>query len=325
MTINDRVYGEINIIEPVLLELINTKAMQRLKEVSQDGATHLIQPARNVTRYEHSLGVWYLAQYFHCSLKEQIACLLHDISHTAFSHVIDCLMKTVEQDYAEKLTKQFVKNTEIPEILNKFKIRFEDIFNKNNFPLLNNELPDISFDRLDYFLRDAVTLNFLPLSVSKSYLMNLSVDSNVLYFSDLSFAANFSILFMNCSRLCWTDPTGVGSYYLLAEAMRLGLAMNLISEADFYNSEISLLTKLRKGRNSQINTLLDRLSPGKEFINSTKESAEFFGKIKSRFVDPLVKTETGLKRVSELTYSLGTYFKEFSDLYKISRVKPQNQ
>ena len=39
LEINDRVYGKIVIDEPVLIELINSKPVQRLKGINQAGAS----------------------------------------------------------------------------------------------------------------------------------------------------------------------------------------------------------------------------------------------------------------------------------------------
>ncbi|MGL5642811.1 MAG: HD domain-containing protein, partial [Paraclostridium sp.] len=84
----DYIYGEFE-LEDVLIELINCDAVQRLKYIHQVGATYLIKEELNVNRLEHSIGVMLLIRMLGGSLKEQIAGLLHDISHTAFSHVID--------------------------------------------------------------------------------------------------------------------------------------------------------------------------------------------------------------------------------------------
>src|SRR5512139_2939097 len=99
----DSVYGEVDLEESVLLDLMQTQAMQRLRGVLQHGITALIGITRPVTRFDHSLGVMLLVRRLHAraeqnampsqlargSLEEQIAALLHDVSHTAFSHVID--------------------------------------------------------------------------------------------------------------------------------------------------------------------------------------------------------------------------------------------
>ena len=116
MLIHDRIYGAINITEEVVVELINSNPLQRLKKISQDGAPHFIQPIRNVTRFEHSIGVWYLSFLYKRPIEEQIASLLHDIPHTAFSHVIDFVMADEKHEFHEKFTNQIILNSEIPGI-----------------------------------------------------------------------------------------------------------------------------------------------------------------------------------------------------------------
>ncbi len=60
MNINDRVYGRTIIQEPILIELINSKPIQRLKGINQAGASQYAIEGKTVTRYEHSLGVMIL-------------------------------------------------------------------------------------------------------------------------------------------------------------------------------------------------------------------------------------------------------------------------
>ena len=69
--VTDYIYGEFE-IEDILEELINCKAVQRLKKIHQVGATYLVQKNLNVTRYEHSLGVMLLIKRLGGSLEEQI-------------------------------------------------------------------------------------------------------------------------------------------------------------------------------------------------------------------------------------------------------------
>ena len=57
---HDRVYGEVAVEEPGILELIACPSFQRLKGVRQAGPSALAFPFKNVTRFEHSLGVYYL-------------------------------------------------------------------------------------------------------------------------------------------------------------------------------------------------------------------------------------------------------------------------
>ena len=81
------------------------------------------------------------------------------------------------------------------------------------------------------------------------------------------------------------------------------------------------MKKLRKTGHRQINRLLDRLKPGKEFVYADKKESEFFGPNKPRYVDPWVKHKNKLVRVSSLVPSLDYYLEEFSENYKNIGVK----
>src|SRR5579872_5841205 len=87
--VHDDVYGTYNIHEPVLIDLLQSSAVTRLKGIHQGGSAYLVMKRRDNTRFEHSVGVMSLIRCLGGSLHEQIAGLLHDVSHTAFSHVVD--------------------------------------------------------------------------------------------------------------------------------------------------------------------------------------------------------------------------------------------
>jgi len=94
-----------------------------------------------------------------------------------------------------------------------------------------------------------------------------------------------------------------------------------VTQSDFFTDDKTLYNKLKKTGDIKINELLSRLEPGKEFIYVEKQEAEFYGQNKPRFVNPLVETKEGIKRVTELVPSLEYFFKEFSEKYKYIGVK----
>jgi len=103
MRYHDSVYGNIEISEPVILDLLETNALRRLAGVLQHGITGLIGVTQPTTRLEHSIGAMWLVRTLGGSLQEQIAALLHDVSHTAFSHVIDYVYQDHQgQSYHEE-------------------------------------------------------------------------------------------------------------------------------------------------------------------------------------------------------------------------------
>jgi len=108
--IKDLVHGYIT-IDAMIGKIIDHVSFQRLKGISQITAHHLY-PSANHTRFEHSLGVMYLAMTFFSQLEPSIksilsadritpiedrleylrenlryAALLHDVGHGPFSHL----------------------------------------------------------------------------------------------------------------------------------------------------------------------------------------------------------------------------------------------
>jgi HD superfamily phosphohydrolase len=316
MLIEDKIYGRIKIDEPVIAELINSAPMQRLKEISQDGAPHYIQSIRTTTRFEHSVGAWYLSHRYSRPIGEQIASLLHDIPHTAFSHVIDFVMHDENHEYHDRFTKQIILESDIPDILKRHNVDLKKVLNKENYYLLDNKLPDISVDRWDYFMRDGFTFGLLPEQTIELFLKSVKMRDEKFYFEDVRVAGTFAILFMNFSRLMWLDPTSHGSFFLVAGALKKGLQDGIITEQDIFKTDDFVMDKLKAAHDPLIDSLLDRLQPGKDFSYAPEAEAEFFGPNKPRFVDPLVETGDGLKRLSELVPGMREYFEEFSTKYK---------
>lgn len=97
VVIDDCVYGSCKITEPVLIELLQSPVILRLKGINQLGIPPEYDPT-NVffSRYDHSVGVLVLLKKLGASLEEQVAGLLHDSSHTALSHQIDWVLQTQE-------------------------------------------------------------------------------------------------------------------------------------------------------------------------------------------------------------------------------------
>ena len=60
MYLTDPLYGSFEITEPVLLDLLDTAALQRLRTVLQHGITGLIGVTSPTTRFDHSVGVMLL-------------------------------------------------------------------------------------------------------------------------------------------------------------------------------------------------------------------------------------------------------------------------
>lgn len=211
--------------------------------------------------------------------------------------------------------------SEIPVILKKHNINLKKVLNVHKFPLLEIDLPDISFDRWDYFMRDGTMTGFFPKVLVNEFIKNIFEKNNKLYFKDIKLASTYAILFMNFSRLIWLDPTSHGAFFLIAESLRIALKNKVINENDFFSDDETLMKKLKSSKNKKIISLLKRLKVGKEFRYSEESKAEFYGPNKPRCVDPLVLVKGKLKRLSDVVPNIGNYFDEFKTRYKYLGVK----
>src|SRR3989337_1681635 len=85
-------------------EIIDSYPVQRLRRLRQLAGSEYVYPSANHTRFEHSIGVMYLAgrvvenpNISRCLSEEEadmvkIAGLLHDVGHGPFSHVFEQLL-----------------------------------------------------------------------------------------------------------------------------------------------------------------------------------------------------------------------------------------
>ena len=88
--------------------------------------------------------------------KEQVAGLLHDISHTAFSHAVDFVVTSDEQDHHESLKPAHARPPRHRRGRVSPGFSPADFYDDSIYPLLERPLPWLCADRLDYFLRDGL-------------------------------------------------------------------------------------------------------------------------------------------------------------------------
>uniref|UniRef100_A0A3B3VEP1 Deoxynucleoside triphosphate triphosphohydrolase SAMHD1 n=1 Tax=Poecilia latipinna TaxID=48699 RepID=A0A3B3VEP1_9TELE len=103
LVFNDPIHGHVE-LHPLLIKIIDTPQFQRLRNIKQLGGTYYVFPGASHNRFEHSIGVGYLAGRLVQALNEkqpellisrrdilcvQIAGLCHDLGHGPFSHMFD--------------------------------------------------------------------------------------------------------------------------------------------------------------------------------------------------------------------------------------------
>lgn len=309
MIYTDRVYGRQIISEPVMLELIKSPALQRLKGVMQSGYGplyfwfHRLTNIQQPTRFEHSLGVFFLLKRFNASLKEQIAGLIHDVSHTVFSHTADYVFSAgsvTKHNYQDKIFAAFVKKTAIPMILRKYKIDPDYILNEKNFPLKEKNLPDLCADRLDYSLRNALEYQVADQQEVDYFLNHLLAKNNAWVFKNLTSARRYANLFRRLNTVHYAGfPTAV-MFQTMADLLKHGLRKKYLAKKDFFTTDQAVLAKLKKYRteDKKLKLLFQRIAPGKIKITNNPRHYAVHTLLKSRAVDPLLQINGQTKRLS---------------------------
>ncbi len=283
---HDPVYGPARIDEPVLLDLLQTAALRRLDGVLQHGITGLIGVTRATTRLEHSLGVMLLVRRLGGPLEEQIAALLHDVSHTAFSHVIDYVFDGHNsQSYHEDMKEEIVAASDLPAALSRHGYDWRDFLHEEAFPLLEQPAPALCADRLDYFLRDSPDLGLTTAAEVQTVLDHLTVHDGRVVMDDLSAARWLAYTFIAADQASWANFREVGLYELTARAIKTGLNIGVISDADIWTTDAALWAKLCAAPDPGLRAQLALVSPHTQFVWDDA-APTFRVSTKLRSVDP---------------------------------------
>ncbi len=162
-TIKDSVHDHIE-ISGVAEALLDTPAVQRLRRISQLGTVELVYPSANHTRFEHSLGVYHLADRAleHLGIegtqaeRVRAAALLHDIGHSPYSHNIEDILYRHTGVYHDEV-HDLLDSGPVAEVLADHGLnpdRIADLIAGDGElgQLVSGEL---DVDRMDYLVRDA--------------------------------------------------------------------------------------------------------------------------------------------------------------------------
>ncbi|KPN31790.1 HD domain protein [Halolamina pelagica] len=162
-TIKDSVHDHIE-VEGVAADLLDTPAVQRLRHIKQLGTVQLAYPSANHTRFEHSLGVYHLAEQALDQMavdgidaeRVRAAAMLHDVGHGPFSHNIESLThrKTgkYHDDVADLLAEGQVGDVLRANGLDPGRVAGLVAGEGQYGQLVSGEL---DVDRMDYLVRDA--------------------------------------------------------------------------------------------------------------------------------------------------------------------------
>ncbi len=258
------------------------------------------------SRFAHSIGVYLLLKNYNAPLEEQIAGLIHDVSHSAFSHCIDYVLDSgseKEHSHQDNLFDSFVRGTEIPDIIKKYGFDLEYILDDENFPLKEKNLPDLCADRIDYSLRDAVIFGELNEKDKEILLDNLITENNNWVFKNFENAEKYAELFLKLNTIHYAGFPSAIMFRAVGDCLKYALQKDYISEDDLYTTDKIVLKKVKSflNKDEKLKLFWERMN-NKVGARNNPKNYDAHVYCKSRIVDPLFLHDKKILKISDFDY-----------------------
>lgn len=330
-TIYCPIHGYIT-LSPIAMKIINTPEMQRLREIKQLGASYLVYPSATHTRFEHSIGVAYLARKMGERLREvhpelaikskfidllEIAGLIHDIGHGPFSHLYDHYVRHVTEPEHEVRGIQLFKYLVKRENLDLSKEEVDDVIKMINpvgndiylwkYQIVANKLNQIDVDKIDYILRDSRHLG-IPHAGEFTRLIN---DVRIAQIKEKTQSGINSI---NNLSLVWDEKLEFDIYSLFAT--RYKLHKKVYTHHTVKGFEYILIDILRKIKmeNPTMNLAMATDSVVTQYIYTHKKcplAQKIFRRRQPKLIGEMV-----ISASNETKYNTNNDIDEFSNKYR---------
>lgn len=291
--IQDHIYGKIKIETPVILDLMASAPIQRLKKLNQFGIPDEFYHYKNFSRYDHSIGVMSLLKNLGASEEEQVAGLLHDVSHPAFSHVYDWVVGSSNlENSQDEGHNSFIRNSDIADVLTAYGYSVDRITDYHHFGLLERESPDLCADRVDYSLRE-----FGP-EVAQDVYKGLAVAEGQIACTNLKTASTFGREFLNLQMNHWGGYDAVARYHIFSSALKRALEIGAIQKEDFLINDDYVVSELLASNDGEILKRLDYLR--QKPLPVVSKGLVVIKKF--RYIDPPFLNQGKLTRLTEVDH-----------------------
>lgn len=326
MEVQDPIYGKIEIQSP-FTEIILTKEMQRLNDITQNGFSAYDYPGlKNNERLSHSVGAFYVMSQIIEHLEKELkrydifiskddkdmalcSMLLHDIGHGPFSHTCE---KVTKYSHEKRTTDILLGDTEVNHLLssiygdaklkriasyiaeidedeNREKDKTKSSFTKLLKSLISHQL---DADRLDYLVRDSYHAG-LPSAINYKNLiqsLGISVNNNQEYELLVDKKGLTSIETILIERFQKYRDVYLTRSGEIAEEIFLKILKRYTEVPETISTELP--EEFKKLALNSENILLD------DFLDMTdKQFTDSFNIIKSNSTDPLLRYLADMTRV----------------------------
>ena len=204
------------------------------------------------SRLDHSLGVALIIWNFTHDKAQTIAGLLHDVSTPVFSHVSDfrkgdALTQTATEEDNLSLVRS---DRELARLLQEDGLTIEQVEDYHKYPVADNEIPQLSADRLEYMYPSGMALDgSWTLDTIRQTYQNLRVLKNEngideLGFTDADIALEYCRHFCMIGHILQLNENKL-TLHMLGQIMNMAVKQGVLCEQDFMNkSEQEIMDKL---------------------------------------------------------------------------------
>lgn len=299
-------YGSFVVQEKVLFDLIQSAAFQRIRYIHQYGVMKWIRKSPEYSRFSHCLGVWALLRRYDAPLNEQIAGLLHDVSHTVFSHLGDHIFNhhSAYNSYQDDIHEWFLRKYSIDKILANYRIELRDILHKAaGYTMLEQDLPNLCADRIEYNLRGGVVAGLIKEEEIEPILEQLQFNDGRWFFLDAVAAAKFSRISLYLTENEWGSPANELVYNWMAKAVQRALELQVVTfdEVHFSTDDV-IWDRLINATDKTIKDYLHKAINYKDQFSviNVAASADRIIRTKFRGVNPWVFVDGEFKRLIDI-------------------------
>ncbi|MBO4628728.1 MAG: hypothetical protein J5687_02130 [Treponema sp.] len=317
--------------------------LQRLRGVGLLCGTDWTKLYKNrfyYSRLDHSVGVALIIWHFTNDKAQTLAGLFHDASTPVFSHVSDFRKgDALTQTATEAPNESLLKNDQaLCKLLAEDGLTVDQICDYHIYPVADNEIPQLSADRLEYMFPSGMALDGswdLP-SIERAYndITVLKNEDGVdeLGFKTLEIAEDYCRRFCMIGHILQLNENKL-TLHMLGQIMNLAVEQGVLHEDDFMNkSEREIMRVLDTGVPEALEgPLADLTHLYHTFRTMTKiehtdhalPADEYFCislNVKQRYIDPLVQCSRSLSlskgrlsQISPFAHKIIEDFKAYHD------------
>ena len=236
---------------------IQLPVMQRLAGVGLLCGTDWTPLYRNrfyYSRLDHSKGVALIVWHFSHNKAQTIAGLLHDISTPVFSHVSDFRKgDALTQTATEEPTARIIRgDAELSRLLAEDGLSAEEVEDYHIYPIADNEIPQLSADRLEYMFPSGMALDgsWTMEEIRRCYndlvILKNEYGADELGFRTLEVAELYCEHFCMIGHILQLNENKL-TLHMLGQIMNMAEKAGVVSESDFMTlSEKEVMEKLNR-------------------------------------------------------------------------------